>query len=105
MTLTNSEQVGREPIVLDIGENIGALIIYTRVELCNREIEVSPKGEPACRIHTEVVERSLNGQTWFTAVFPELPAGLYTLWGNATSSVGEITIVGGEVAEVDWRGH
>jgi hypothetical protein len=103
MALTHSERVHSEPIVLDIGENIGALIIYTRAELRNREIEVSPKGEPTRRTHTEVLERSINGQTLFTAVFPELPAGLYTLWGNATRSAGEITIVGGEIAEVDWR--
>jgi sirohydrochlorin cobaltochelatase len=45
----------------------------------------------------------LNGQILFTAVFPELPAGLYTLWGNVTRPAGEITIVGGEIAEVDWR--
>src|SRR5437588_2889949 len=103
MTHNYSERVHSEPIVLDIGEHVGALIIYTRAELRNREIEVSPKGEDTKRTHTEVLERRINDQTLFTAVFAELPAGVYTLWGNATRSAGEITIVGGEIAEVDWR--
>jgi hypothetical protein len=102
MAHSDSERVHSDPIVLDIGDHVGALIIYTRAELRNREIEVSPKGEDAHRIHTEVLEREINGKTLFTAVFAELPAGLYTLWGNATRSAGEITIVGGEIAEVDW---
>jgi hypothetical protein len=103
MALAFSERVHSEPIVLDIGDNIGALIIYTRAELRNREIEISLKGENARRVHTEVLERLINGEALYTAVFAELPSGLYTLWGNATSPAGEITIVGGEIAEVDWR--
>jgi len=103
MAQTDSERVHSEPIVLDIGEHVGALIIYTRAELRNREIEVSPRGDDTHRTHTEVLERSINGKALFAAVFAELPAGLYTLWGNATRSAGEITIVGGEIAEVDWR--
>lgn len=103
MAQNDSERVHREPIVLDIGGQVGALIIYTRAELRNREIEVSPRGDDMCRTHTEVLEREINGKTLFTAVFAELPTGVYTLWGNATRSAGEITIVGGEIAEVDWR--
>ena len=103
MVLAESERVHSEPIVLDIGGNIGALIIYTRPELRNREVEVSLKGENVRRVHTEVLERLVNGQPLYAAVFAELTAGLYTLWGNATSPAGEITIVGGEIAEVDWR--
>lgn len=103
MTHTDSERVHSEPIVLDIGEDVGALIIYTRVELRNQEIEVSPRGDDTHRTHTEVLEREINGKTLFTAVFAELRTGVYTLWGNATRSAGEITIVGGEIAEVDWR--
>lgn len=97
------ERVHTENVVLDIGDNIGALMIYTQPALRNREIEVSPKGEDTRRTHTEVLERRVNGQTVFVAIFPELLAGHYTLWGNATRSAGEITIVGGEIAEVDWR--
>lgn len=89
--------------VLDIGEDIGALIIYTREELRGREIEVSPKGNHARRIHTAVLERRANGRPLFAALFLALPAGDYTIWGNAKNA-DEVTIVGGAVAEVDWRG-
>jgi hypothetical protein len=36
-------------------------------------------------------------------VYPELPAGEYRLWPDDPSLPDRITIVGGEVAEMDWR--
>src|SRR5690348_3583565 len=38
------DRVHTEHAVLDIGEDIGALVIYTRQEMLGKEIEVSPKG-------------------------------------------------------------
>lgn len=94
------EQVHTGAAVLDIGQDIGALIIYTREELRGKEIEVSPKGNHAHRVHTAVLERRVNGRTVFAALFLALPAGDYTIW---STPIGEITIDGGAVAEVDWR--
>jgi hypothetical protein len=36
-------------------------------------------------------------------VFPGLRAGDYDIWEDAAQSSGTVTIVGGEVATVDWR--
>ena len=38
------ERVHTEHAVLDIGEDIGALVIYTQKELRGKQIDVSPKG-------------------------------------------------------------
>jgi hypothetical protein len=90
-------------VVLDIGQDIGALIIYTEAALRGREIEVSPRGSVATRVHVEVLERRINGRPVFAAVFPRLRAGGYEIWANALNASGTVTIVGGEVATVDWR--
>ncbi len=95
------ERVHTEALILNIGQEIGALIVYTRPELCSREIEVSLRGSDARRTHTNVHERQISGRTVFAAVFQELRAGDYTLWRNGQAD-GTVTIVGGEVREVDW---
>ena len=100
MTETHPERVHTENAVLDIGEDIGALVIYTGQELLGKEIEVSPKGNDAQKIHTAVLERKVNGRTMFAALFLELPEGDYII---LTTPPSEITIVGGQVAELDWR--
>ncbi len=93
------ERVHSENIVLNIGRNIGALVIYTREELRGRQIDVSPKGNSARKIHTDVLERRINGRPVFAAVFPTLPEGDYSIWSSPSD---EVTIAGGEVAELDW---
>ena len=99
----HSDRVHPETIMLDIGRDIGALIIYTVPELRGREIEVSPRGSDAKRVHVEVLERRINGRPIFAAVFPGLRAGDYDIWNNAPNPSDSVTIVGGEVASVDWR--
>jgi hypothetical protein len=86
--------------VLDIGEDIGALVIYTSQEMLGKEIEVCPKVNNAQKIHTAVLERKVNGRTMFAALFLALPQGDYVTLSTPSS---EITIVGGQVAELNWR--
>jgi hypothetical protein len=45
----------------------------------------------------------MNGRPVFAAVFPGLRADEYEIWENARKPSGTVTIVGGEVATVDWR--
>ncbi|HTK06784.1 MAG TPA: hypothetical protein VL485_06435 [Ktedonobacteraceae bacterium] len=97
------ERTHTEHVVLDIGQEVGALIVYTRPELCNQEIEVNVRGSDARKTHTNVHERLINGRTVFAAVFQELRAGEYTLWHNGQAD-STLTISGGEVCEIDWRG-
>ena len=94
------EQV-HHPIVLDIGEDVGALIIYTQQALLGRQIDVSPQGNPAAkRVHTDVLARRFAGRPAFAAVFPSLPQGDYFTWSDPAAT---FTITGGQVAELDWR--
>ena len=97
------DRVHDEPIVLDVGNDVGALVLYTGEELREKEIEISRKGAAEKKIHTAIHERTVNGRTIFAGVYPSLPAGDYDIWGDDGSPVSEVTIVGGHVAEVDWR--
>jgi hypothetical protein len=90
-------------IVLDIGEGVGALILYTTPDLVGLEIELSRAGDPR-RTHTEVLERRMAGRQVFAAVYASLPEGRYRIWGYDDKPVTEVEIAGGQVAELDWRG-
>jgi hypothetical protein len=102
MAVASPERVRTQHVVLDIGDEIGALIVHTTEALVGREIEVSPKGSAGKRTHTDVLERRINGQTVFAAVFPSLTEGDYSLWREIVTG-DDVTIVGGAVAEMNWR--
>lgn len=97
------ERVHTEDLVLDIGDGVGALILYTGPELVGREVEVSPRGRDGSRTHTAVHERRVMGRMVCAGVFPELPAGDYRIWTDDVLLVSEFTVVSGRVTEVDWR--
>jgi hypothetical protein len=103
MSEQHDDRVHSESVVLDIGQDIGALIVYTAAELHGREIEVSPRGTVAKRVHVEVLERRINGASVFAAVFPQLRAGDYDIWENGSNPSDTVTIAGAKVATVDWR--
>jgi len=90
-----------EPVVLDIGgDDVGALVLYTRPDQHGQEIEVSPTTNTAARTHAAVLERLVNGQSVFAAVYAELPAGEYQVWCDPPR---QTTIAAGRVSEVDTR--
>ncbi|HVA90654.1 MAG TPA: hypothetical protein VNL71_12530 [Chloroflexota bacterium] len=102
MAIASIERAPTGTVVLDIGEDVGALIVHADPRLRGREIEVSPKGNAARRTHTEVLERRVGGRPLFAAVFPTLAAGQYSIWRDVMTDE-EVTIVGAAVVELDWR--
>ena len=92
-----------EPVVLDIGGNVGALVLYTPSERHGQEIEISPVGADDRRVHTAVLQRVVAGRTVYAAVYPDLPAGRYRLWADDPRLPVDVTIPPGAVAEIDWR--
>ncbi len=97
------EHIHSGEVVLDIGEERGGLVVYTRGELRGQEIEVFPLAEPTRLTHTDVHERIFNEQTIFTAVFTPLPIGVYWVSRPADRAGLPITISPGRVTELDWR--
>jgi hypothetical protein len=92
-----------EDAVLDIGGEIGALILHTGPEYLDREIEVSPLDDDARRTHTAIHERTIDGRPAYAGVYAALPSGEYRAWADDPTLPDRFTIVGGEVAELDWR--
>ena len=93
-----------ETVVLDIGGDVGALVLYTRPEFHGREIEISPIGQETQRVHTAVLERVVDGRSVFVAVYPKLPAGVFRLWiDDDPALVNRVQITAGQVSELDWR--
>jgi hypothetical protein len=92
-----------EDVLLDIGGDVGALVLVTPPALRGREIEVSPIGQDGLRVHAAVLERLAGGRVVFAAVYPELRAGEHRIWDDVPDRDHRVTIVGGEVAWVEWR--
>jgi hypothetical protein len=90
-------------VVLNVGDGIGALVLYTPASLDGREIEISVQGAPAPRrTHSQVRERRAGGALQHAAVYPGLAAGDYTIWRDATTPAGLVTVSGGHVTSYQW---
>ena len=88
-----------EGVVVDIGGDIGALVVHTTSDLDEVEIHLCPVGSGA-RTHTVVRARHLpNGGVVYAGVFPSLPAGDYTLLAPMPTLV---HIAGGAITDVHW---
>lgn len=98
-----SDRPHPEYVVLEIGGDLGALIVYTDPEMHGVEIEISRSGEDDKRAHKDVLERSLGGRPAFSAVFDQVRAGSYTLWVADAARARDVHVSGGSVAELDWR--
>ena len=61
-----------------------------------------PPGEPAKRTHSQVRRRLTPGGAKFAAVYPELAAGGYTIWRDASTPVTTITVDSGQVTTARW---
>ncbi len=88
-------------VVLDIGGPIGALILRAGAADLGREIEISrvpAPGAPApVRTHSMVRERLTEPRT-YDAVYPDLHEGRYTIWADASTPAGTVTITGGQIS-------
>jgi hypothetical protein len=93
---------GQGPTVLDIGDDFGALVLYTSANLVGAEIEISPDGEPDRRRHVAVHTREFPGGTAYAAVYYGLEAGTYDLWGADGSRALTVSIEGNEITEAVW---
>lgn len=97
-----ANQRSTDALILDIGGDVGALVVYTGEDLIGSEIEVSRRDDPGRRVHTVVHRRQFNGVEICAGVFPALSAGGYLAWGLGGRPDIELTITGGEVVELHW---
>ena len=96
---------GPGTVIMELGADVGALILYTPADLDGEEIEISRDGDPGSRrTHSRVRPRHMPGETRYAAVYPGLPAGRYTVWRDERSPAATVTVAGGQVSSCDWPG-
>jgi hypothetical protein len=91
------------PVVIDIGDDIGALIVRVDDSLEGTELPIQFDDDPLRDIHTGVWRRTIGRDTVVVAVFPELRQGSYRISPGAGHGGAQLQITGGHVAELDLR--
>jgi hypothetical protein len=125
--LAENPYAGQGPVLLDIGDDIGAIVLHLTAALEGAEIEIEPANHQddhgtlhhrqghdhdydhdhdldrrhIHRLHVAVVGRPLPGGLAYTAVFPHLPAGQYRLIIPDREGRLLVQVRGGEVTEVN----
>lgn len=121
MTLENPH-AGQGPVLLDIGGDVGALVVTMPVDTAGLEVEIRPVGATAGGRHHHthdhghshthshrpyphvgVVARPADGRILHSLVYPSVRAGDYELCpipGDVVAMT--VTVVGGEVTELQW---
>ncbi len=96
---------GQGTVMLDIGGDVGALVVTMPASMVGEEIDVFPSGTaPEGHVpHVAVVERPLGQGVVPSLVFPDLKEGLWDLAPKGTRDVAMTAqVVGGEVTTATW---
>ncbi|WP_020388738.1 hypothetical protein [Kribbella catacumbae] len=95
---------GQGAVLLDIGGQVGALLIAMPEELLGTEIEARPMVPSAGHLpHVEVLRRPTPAGPVCSAVFSELAEGDYELYRRPSGEVElRVTVTGGEVTDATW---
>ena len=103
MTESVAGPSGPGTVVLELGADVGAPVLFTPAELDGREIEISLEGYAAGRrTHSRVRPRHMPAGTRYAAVYPDLPAGSYAIWADEESRAGSVVVAGGRVTNWSW---
>jgi hypothetical protein len=115
---------GTGSVLLDIGGDVGALVVTAPAELVGVEVEIHPEGTDLVALrahdaehdqhghghshhhdHVAVVPRPTPVGLRPSLVYPEVRAGRYVLCPAGTADAVLVAeVVGGRVTEVDWPG-
>lgn len=103
----HNASAGQGPVLVDVDEEHGALVLLTPPALEGAEIEVSPApargGRPGPRQHVAVLARPVGAARVHAAVYPSLPAGRWLVHDPDADRVALVVDVpGGRVTEARW---
>ena len=97
---------GQGAVLLDIGGDIGAMVVEMPADMVGVEIEVRPVGhhdDHAHHPHVAVVDRRAPDGTVPSLVFAELAEGAYELTAKGGGPVQATAVVrGSEVTQLTW---
>lgn len=90
-------------VVLDIGGDIGAVVVYLGDQRVGEELVIEPLGQPSARFHTGVHPRVIDGVPTRVAIFPEMVTGRYQVLDEEMAPLTAVGATGGEVCTIDLR--
>ncbi len=98
---------GQGSVLLDIGGDVGALVVTMPADMVDLEVEIRPSGQAEGghhhHPHVAVLERPVGNVLIPSLVFAELLEGSYELYLKDTHQVRlTVDIVGGEVSSATW---
>jgi hypothetical protein len=96
--------VGSGPAVLDIGDDIGALVATMPRDSAGTELFVRRADDQTSTVYTGVWERQQAGRRVTAAVFPELREGTYHVLDENGADIHTVEIRGGVVTTIDLIG-
>jgi len=113
---TENPYAGQGAVLLDIGENVGALVVTMPAALDGAEVEIRPRVDRGGRDETDahhehhhhhphvaVVARPVASGQIHSLVFPELYEGAYELYLRPSGPVELVVSVrGGSVTDATW---
>ncbi len=118
MTPAENPYAGQGPVLLDVGGDVGALLVRMPASLEGVEIEIRPHqaamhthsqshshdhGDHPHLTHVEVLPRPIPGGFIHCAVFPSLRQGHYELHERPFGPVRlQVAITGGQVTQASW---
>jgi hypothetical protein len=85
-------------VMLDIGGDIGAMVLRVPPMLDGHEFEIEASDLSIPRTHSAVRERRLDSGTFYAAVYISLKEGDY----RVVESGQNFTVVGGKITEVNF---
>jgi hypothetical protein len=95
-----------DAVVVDIGGDTGALVVYAPEDLIGHEIEIARDDENVDSthpVHNVVRRRQIGTRSVCAAVFPDLAAGTYVPYGDPQVRADPFVVRGGSVTEIEWR--
>jgi hypothetical protein len=84
--------------VLDIGGDVGAVVVWLSAMTPTGELEAQPIGHPERRFHTGVHWRDAGCNRHAVAVYPEVVAGEYEILDGRMQPVARVRVTGGAVS-------
>jgi hypothetical protein len=107
VSLGDSENphAGQGSVLLDIGGDVGALVVTMPTSMVGQEVDIVPTGShpQGHARHVAVVERPVAGGRVPSLVFPDLVAGSYDLAPQGTRDVAlTVSVRGAEVTTAHW---
>jgi hypothetical protein len=98
---------GQGAVLLDIGGDVGAVVVTMPADMLGTEVELRPVGRAASghshHPHVAVVNRPVGDALIPSLVFPEVVAGRYELHEKGNPAVRQtLDVRGGEVTTVTW---